>query len=277
MMSRQVTSLSIVAFLVLSAVAARGDDNASVSRAEFQKLKDDVARLEQKIDSLKPPSVAPAHAPTTESKPYLAMSPINPPSGRIDITSEPKIPPIPVDAITNPTGGSSAVSTNPSKSSAGQDGTAAKRLTLEDRVKALEESSREQSTMTKDVVDWVRVVSGPKVLHSLGSTDGSTPPVTVQQFGQLRIQNRMNSDQRIVVNGTDLYTVEGKGTRVITVPVGTVTTQIRGEAPISWFLGPQNYLQEIIIAPAIRNPLTSTADRVLQYDPVSNTWFSVVP
>ncbi len=163
-----------------------------------------------------------------------------------------------------------AVENGPSSSEAQQKTLAE----FEKRVKTLEDRTYEQASLTKEVVNWVRDVGNVATLQAYGSKDSDTPASNVQRSGRLKIVNRMNSDQRVVVNGTDLITVLANETRSLPVPVGTVTTQISGEGPISWFIGPQNYTQEIIIAPVGRNPLSTTTTGIWQ-DPATGILYTV--
>lgn len=96
------------------------------------------------------------------------------------------------------------------------------------------------------------------------------PPTT----GRLLIRNEMSSVQRVAVNGNTVYSVEPFETRTVTVVPGNITTQITGEQPLTWFIGAPKYSQEIIIAPASRNPLTPPTT-TLQYDPFTGNWYSV--
>jgi hypothetical protein len=205
-------------------------------------------------------------ASTVVEKKHEGTSPLSPVAERTDAAAGSRIPPVPG------TGADSAAehAAVPAVTPAGQ-------ATLEQRIASLEKKFEEQSVRTRQVVNWVQRVSGPETLQAKNVPMGAERPVDVQEFGLLRIVNRMSADQKIAVNGADLYTVEAKGVREIKVRVGTVTTQITGESPISWFIGPQNYVQEVIIAPAVRNPLANPPARVWQYDPLANVWFSVSP
>jgi hypothetical protein len=136
---------------------------------------------------------------------------------------------------------------------------------IEREVKGIVDRAEDQEKLNEQVVSWVRGVGGrDSVVWSKGSDD-PTPAANVRRSGQLRIHNQMNSHQTVVINGTDLITLLANETRIVPVAVGTVTTQITGEAPISWFIGPQNYTQDIIIAPAARNPLNP----IWYYDPAT--------
>lgn len=66
--------------------------------------------------------------------------------------------------------------------------------------------------------------------------------------GRLTITNNMPYAQGIRVNGAYHYINPG-ATRAFSVPVGTVTTELDGEAPKNWVIAPPNYNQGIIIAP----------------------------
>jgi hypothetical protein len=95
--------------------------------------------------------------------------------------------------------------------------------------------------------------------------------------GELRIRNDMGVGQSLVINGLDVVYVAPHATRMVTVPSGTATTQLRGsgEGTMSWAVGAPNYFQEVIIAPAVQN--TVVAANPWQYDPLTGSWFRTLP
>ena len=81
--------------------------------------------------------------------------------------------------------------------------------------------------------------------------EGSQKMITLAAgSGTLLIRNDMSVGQRIEVNGQASYFIGPKSSLGFTVPVGTATTQLPGEGTKSWFIGPPNYIQSIIIAPS---------------------------
>jgi hypothetical protein len=123
------------------------------------------------------------------------------------------------------------------------------------KLKGLDDRVDHQDKLQREMAKSMRVGFGPEVLQAIGPLDGVAEKV--QREGHLIIHNQMSSYQLVVVNGTYPIWVAPNPNQPWDqpVPVGTATTQIAGEAPISWFIGPQNYTQHIIIAPAGRNPL----------------------
>lgn len=91
--------------------------------------------------------------------------------------------------------------------------------------------------------------------------------------GQLKITNRMNVGQSVVVNGTTTVFVPANDAQTVTVPAGTATTQLAGEGVKSWMIGAPSYYQEIIIAPIASNVVTSIT---WHYDPATGAWWQTV-
>ena len=71
---------------------------------------------------------------------------------------------------------------------------------------------------------------------------------TMRQNGTLQIHNKMGRDQQIYVNGT-LYQVPAGSNTEVTVPVGTVTTQLLGYGNSNWTVGAPDYRTSIDIVP----------------------------
>ncbi len=257
-MSRPVVSLSFAALFSFASIAAMAEDAAPVTRAEFSKA---LADLKQEIQSLKAPSpplsaAAPAATPEV-SAPRGATSPS---AGTAAIKgTEPAIVEAPTATLY--------------KSSARDDSgssVAARLDALEKRIQSLEDLQAAQGGFNSQVASYIR---GPAYVGAIGSRLNPTAPVNPPTSGELQIRNQMRSVQQVVVNGTDLYTVAPGSTRAVKVGVGSITTQIRGEKPLTWFIGAPNYTQEIIIAPAALNPLETTLTS--WYDPLSGSWVAV--
>jgi len=88
--------------------------------------------------------------------------------------------------------------------------------------------------------------------------------------GTLRIDNRMATDQYLLVNGKSESIPAGK-TVFLDVPVGTVVTELAGyEGPKSWMVGPPSYGQEIIIAPRPAPPVVMQPWPIVE--PVIYVW-----
>ena len=133
---------------------------------------------------------------------------------------------------------------------------AAKVAALERRVKVLENAADNQETLNVQLAEWV---NGRKGVAAIGDKPAVAPP----KVGTLVIRNDMPFAQDVAVNGAALYHVEPRTEAHVQVPVGSITTQIHGEAAMTWNVGAPNYSQVIIIAPASRNPLNATNAMVM--------------
>ena len=83
---------------------------------------------------------------------------------------------------------------------------------------------------------------------------------SIRQQGTLSIENKMGTAQDILVNRVQ-YRVHAGATLNLTVPVGTVSTQLPGQRIVNWTIGVPNYLQSISINPrytAARVPIDSS-------------------
>ena len=134
----------------------------------------------------------------------------------------------------------------------------------EDRIHDLEERVNDQAVFNRQVARYINGEGGP--------VPGSGKPAVVPPTsGKLLIRNDMATPQDVVINGGPLVRVDTHSIMNVPVPVGSITTQIRGEAALTWSIGAPNYSQEIIIAPASRNPLDRTPSRWL-YDPLTGSY-----
>ncbi|MBW3596304.1 MAG: hypothetical protein KY475_03405 [Planctomycetes bacterium] len=68
------------------------------------------------------------------------------------------------------------------------------------------------------------------------------------QMGKLEVTNNMSTSQYLRING-ELRLIPAFTKMDVQVPVGTLTTELAGEAPKNWVVAPPNYTQGIIIAP----------------------------
>lgn len=71
---------------------------------------------------------------------------------------------------------------------------------------------------------------------------------SLQRQGELEINNQMTTVQYLRVNG-QMYSIPPLTNSKVTVPVGTLTTELLGESPKNWSIAPPSYRQGIIIAP----------------------------
>ncbi len=160
---------------------------------------------------------------------------------------------------------------------------------LENQVAKLEQSNKEftniasnHSKMLRDIARGIETPSGqrfvPNVQAIRDDRDSRRELVdTVAEgltraTGTLRIRNDMSTGQSLVVNGvTTVYAPPHEGV-IITVPSGTATTELAGEGTKSWMIGAPNYIQDIVIAPAVR----STVGAWL-YDPATGTYWRTLP
>jgi hypothetical protein len=170
------------------------------------------------------------------------------------------VPP-PATAIPSPPNASSGTT---AKVSVGESNMDSRLDALEKRIRSLEDLQEAQSGFNSQVASYIR---GPAYAGAIG------PAVNPPPSGQLVVRNQMHSAQQVVVNGTDMYSVPPNTTRTVKVAVGSITTQIRGEKPLTWFIGAPSYTQEIIIAPATVNPLSPTL--TTWFDPATGSWYTV--
>jgi hypothetical protein len=72
---------------------------------------------------------------------------------------------------------------------------------------------------------------------------------SIRQEGKLIVENQTAGVQFVAVNGRS-ERIEALETRVFTVPVGTLTTELIGqEGPKNWTITAPNYEQSIVIRP----------------------------
>ena len=77
-----------------------------------------------------------------------------------------------------------------------------------------------------------------------GPVPGSEKPaVVLPKSGTLCIRNDMATPQDVVVNGGPLVRVDTHSIMNVPVPVGSITTQIRGEAALTWPIGAPTILR----------------------------------
>ncbi len=79
---------------------------------------------------------------------------------------------------------------------------------------------------------------------------------SLDQEGEVIVQNRMQSYQRIKVNQTE-YGIPVGETLTLKVPVGTVTAQLPGQRLTNWTLTAPNYKQRIDIVPDTEATVTA--------------------
>ena len=70
-----------------------------------------------------------------------------------------------------------------------------------------------------------------------------------ERTGGLRIENKMATDQDIIVNQRLYRIPAGAQVRLEGIPAGTVSTQLPGLAIVNWTIGPPNYEQSLSIVP----------------------------
>jgi len=90
---------------------------------------------------------------------------------------------------------------------------------------------------------------------------------TLRQQGTVRVRNEMGTSNTLLVNG-QRYSIPPYSTVEISVPVGTLTTELPGyEAPKNWTIGPPNYTQSIDIRPKY-NPVVIVEPPRFVYPPL---------
>jgi hypothetical protein len=224
-MFRRIVLLSIVSCMAVLPVAAWADDNAPVTQADLKKLIEKIDKLDRQIQTLKAPA-PPIVAPPAEPSPSSGLSAASGTAAKSAEAAESHTPDL-----------------------------AAQLTKLEQRIKVLENAADNQETLNVQLAEWVNghKVNGQGGVAAIGVKPSVAPPTS----GMLLVRNEMSTAQDVVVNGGALYRIEAHAAKTVPVPVGSITTQIRGEAALTWFVGAPTYSQEIIIAPASRNPLST--------------------
>ncbi len=101
---------------------------------------------------------------------------------------------------------------------------------------------------------------------------------SIRRQGTLSIENQMGTVQDILVNRVQ-YHVHAGATLNLTVPVGTVSTQLPGQRIVNWTIGVPNYRQSISIKPrytAARVPSSSSTwvSQPIYYEtPIYDPWW----
>lgn len=91
---------------------------------------------------------------------------------------------------------------------------------------------------------------------------------SMERNGTLEIENRLPGSYTMKVNGV-YYQVPAYGTRTVSVPVGTATTELLGyESPKNWTIAPPTYRQRVIIGPSERVTYYRPLERMVYSDPV---------
>jgi hypothetical protein len=228
-MFRRIVLLSIVCCFSALPLAARADDNAPVTQADLKKLLDKMDKVVERIDNLEQ-HLPPAKAPSPPAAPILPAP------------GEPASP-------------SNAAAKSAEVTESHNAELAAQVARLEQRIKVLENAADNQENLNVQLAEWVNghKYNGQGAMAAIGVKPSVAPPTS----GTLHIHNDMLTPQDVVINGGALHRVEPHSTLVVPVPVGSITTQIRGEGAMTWHIGAPNYSQDIIIAPAVRNPLNT--------------------
>lgn len=79
---------------------------------------------------------------------------------------------------------------------------------------------------------------------------------SLNKTGEVLIQNKMATEQRITVNQKE-YVIGAGETLKLEVPVGTVTTQLPGQELMNWSVTPPEYKQTIDIVPESQSRVTA--------------------
>jgi hypothetical protein len=91
----------------------------------------------------------------------------------------------------------------------------------------------------------------------------------MKRSGTLVVENRMDSNYRLLLNNETSIDIGPHETKRIPVGVGTITTELVGfESVKSWSIGPPNYEQSIVIGPKPVQPVVITAPPSYYWDPL---------
>lgn len=98
---------------------------------------------------------------------------------------------------------------------------------------------------------------------------------SLRKQGTLRIQNQMGVGVQLRVNNEQTYYIAPYSTHAdITVPVGTLTTELVGyESPKNWTIGAPNYFQQINVTPSASRVLVAPAPVVLPSAVMMPWWY----
>ena len=130
--------------------------------------------------------------------------------------------------------------------------------------RALQQVGQELGTMLRQVVEqdgagnaYVNIRSNmqqPQFREQMRTAVNES----ISDVGTLRVENQTGTTERLRVNGQDYYLAPFEN-RDITVPVGTVTTELVGyEAPKHLAVGAPRYRQRLVIRPTpavVRRPV----------------------
>lgn len=160
--------------------------------------------------------------------------------------------------------------------------------TLEDRVAQLEQEMAELKSNMLTLQDQLQKKDDEisEILASLTERDRNDQPVlalrrimeksgefrqemaeavneSIHKEGKLVVDNQTSGVQFLSVNGRS-ERIEPLETRVFTVPVGTLTTELTGqEGPKNWTVGPPEYEQSIVIRPLRRQTVVESPVYIL--------------
>lgn len=274
-MNRRVLPSSFFAVIGFLALAAQGQDAAPMTGAEYQKAINEsqktIADSQKTIAELKQPTPAPkgsssGTATEGEAEHHYGVPPaaVDPEKAKEGLDPPPgQQPPAGLGgwggtgSTENRNGNGSE--TNPTAS------TPPPILRHEPADSAEINRLRQEVEALKQTVE----VQGADILRLAKSLENSERNEGVPIKGHLRIRNDMNTEQSIRINGREWIRLAPKDTQTVEVPIGTVTTDLPGEATKSWLIGPSHYEQEIIIAPAPAAPRYGP----WRYDSWKGVWY----
>ncbi len=144
---------------------------------------------------------------------------------------------------------------------------------LLDRIDNLTSVQQEQLTQQQQILDSIATKDdkGNDVLRlsaNMEKSDAFREDMqkavndSLDRTGEVVVQNRMQSYQRIKVNQTD-YGIPAGQSLTLKVPVGTVTAQLPGQRLTNWTITGPEYKQKIDIVP-------DTSATVTAYRPISS-------
>ncbi len=211
-----------------AATAENASTSDNVSRQEFN---DALSRIEQRLEAL--------------SQSFATFSP------QTRETQKPvdNLQPPPAEKPTN------AVSDK----SADQAGTTNLGSPTQSEFNALRDRVYDQEVILANIAKRISQPNGPEryIVDIRGNLQSPTfrnelsdaVNEVLPREGKLHIHNRMSTTQTLTVNRKD-YQIAPGDRLVVTVPVGTVTTELVGfEAPRNWTIGAPTFEERIVIGP----------------------------
>jgi hypothetical protein len=139
----------------------------------------------------------------------------------------------------------------------------------------------DHSTMLRDIAKSVPTPgAGPErfavnlkcIMDNAGPRGDFENAVTTsisRDSGELRIKNDTISEQRVRVNGDKWFALPSGGRLNFAVPRGNVIAETEADGAKTWFIGPPDYRQELVIKPRVPDDPRHVDGMVVPRSPVA--------